>query len=319
MAKKSDSEKKNQEYLESILSNTSSTPLRVKSPKPVVDITYDAPSVEYTSINVDLLPSGRYYKRGTKIMIRASKVSEIQAYSMVSDNYVDITEKMNELLSRNIRFFHPDGTQGNYKNIKDSDRIFLIFMIRELTFQGGNTLTQSVTCDHCKNDFIIPFRSTPGNDVPATFNLHEPNGVIEEFYNKKEQVYELINDDVSWKLGPPTIGIQEDFYDEIKRNIQGDKKPDVAFMKIIPFLLYDRSNITIDGIKAKQKEFKNMDDLVLFQGLDEIINNMKIGIKGLKMNCPECSMEVYTDLTFPGGASSLFKLPDILDRFRRRK
>jgi len=321
MTKKDENIKKNQDYLESLLGNTSSTVSGVKqpTPKPIIDKTYDAPSIEYTSINIDILPAGRYYKRGTKIMIRGAKVSEIQAYSMVSDNYVDITEKMNELLSRNIRFYHPDGTQGNYKNVKDSDRIFLIFMIRELTFQGGNTLTHSVSCEHCKNDFVIPFRSTPGNETPSTFNLHEPNELIEDFYNKQEQCYEIIHNGASWKLGPPTIGIQEDFYEEIKRNVQSDKKPDVAFMKIIPFLLYDRSSITDEGLKAKQKEFQNMNDLELFQGLDEIINNMKVGIKGLKMKCPECSMEVCTDLTFQGGASSLFKLPGILDKFRRRK
>jgi hypothetical protein len=58
-----------------------------------------------------------------------------------------------------------------------------------------------------------------------------------------------------------------------------------------------------------------MDDLTLFQGLNNVVNKMTVGIKGLKMNCPECGTEVHTDLTFPGGASTLFELPDVMDRF----
>ena len=86
-------------------------------------------------------------------------------------------------------------------------------------------------------------------------------------------------------------------------------------MKIMPFLLYDRSSITPEGIKAKHKEFKEMDDLVLFQGLNELINNMTVGIKGLKMQCPSCGEEVHTDMTFPTGASKLFEFQNIMDRF----
>jgi predicted RNA-binding Zn-ribbon protein involved in translation (DUF1610 family) len=307
-------EEKNKEYLDKLLGGNTET--KSGPPKETVSTHYEVPSVEYSNISLNILPTGRFYPRGTKISIRAAKVAEIQAYSMVDDNnFVDITEKMNELLARNIIFTHPDGSKGSYKNIKDSDRVFLIFMIRELTFQGGNTLTREATCPTCGKEFHIPFRSTPGANAPTTFELHEPNESIEKFFNKEKQVYELVYNGVSWELAPPTIGVQEDFYAEIKRNVQADKKPDVAFMKIMPFLLHDKDGITEDTLKTKLKEFKAMEDLVLFQGFNNIVNKMTVGIKGLKMNCPECGTEVHTDLTFPGGASTLFELPDIMDRF----
>ncbi len=311
----SEKEKKNQEYLSKVLGNKESVPK--DKPEPIKEH-YDVPSVEYSNISLDILPSGRFYKRGTKISIRAAKVSEIQAYSMVDDNnFVDITEKMNELLARSVIYTHPDGSKGSYKDIKDSDRIFLIFMIRELTFQGGNTLTKQVTCsnDGCDKEFFIPFRATPSSDTPTTFELREPSQEIERFYNKETQTYQLVYNGVAWDIAPPSIGIQEDFYEEIKRNVQVGKKPNVAFMKIMPFLLSDRSSISEKELNEKIKEFKEMDDLILFQGLNEIINKMTVGIKGLKMKCPECGMEVHTELTFPGGASTLFELPNILDRF----
>ena len=88
-------------------------------------------------------------------------------------------------------------------------------------------------------------------------------------------------------------------------------------MKIMPFLLIDQNNITEENIKMKLKEFKAMGDLVLFQGLNNVVNKMTVGIKGLTMKCPECGMEVHTELTFPGGASTLFDIPDVMDRFGR--
>jgi hypothetical protein len=312
-------EQKNKEYLGKLLGGDNGAQPQVQAPVSFerIETNFDVPSIEYSNINLNILPAGKFYKRGTKISIRAAKVSEVQAYSMVDDNnYVDITEKMNELLAHNIIFINPDGSKGSYRDIKDSDRVFLIFMIRELTFQGGNTLTKEVSCK-CGMEFFIPFRSTPSNEAPTTFEFYEPNKKIERFYNKEKQVYELIYNDVSWTLAPPTIGIQEDIYAEIKRNVQVEKKPDIAFMKIIPFLLHDENSISEESIKTKLKEFKEMDDLVIFQGLNDIVNNMTCGIKGIKMRCPECGLEVHTDLTFPGGASTLFELPNILDRFNR--
>lgn len=313
----SEKEKKNQEYLNKVLSSDSDN-----KPKPIERVNTQKPkgenSIEYTNISLNILPCGKFYKPGTKISIRAAKVSEIQAYSMVDDNnYVDITEKMNELLSRCVLYTRPDGSKGSYRDIKDSDRVFIIFMIRELTFQGGNTLTKSVTCQSCGHDFSIPFRSTPNDNSPSTFEFYEPSELISDFYNKDLKVYELLYEDVSWKLSPPTIGIQEDFYEEIKRNVGENKKPEIAFMKIMPYLLYERDSIDEKEIKSKLKEFKNMDDIILFQGLNEIVNNMTVGIKGLKMTCPSCGQEVHTEISFPGGASTLFQIPDIFSRFRK--
>jgi hypothetical protein len=314
---KTDKEKKSEEYLKSLLNNddikVETTEIKVSNN---VDITYDPPTMEYTYIDINSLPAGRYYKQGTKIGIRSCKVSEIQAYSMVDDtNFIDITEKMNELLSRNIKFIYPDGSFGTFRDLKDADRLFLIFMIREITFQGNNTLTKEVSCKSCNHEFKIPFMSSNRQAAPTTFELYEPNEKIEKFYNKELNLYELVYNGISWRLAPPTIGIQIDFYDEIKRNVQIEKKPDVAFMKIMPFLLYDRNSITEEGIKAKLKQFSEMNDMVLFNGLNQIVNNIKVGIKGLKMICPVCGQEVHTELTFPNGASALFEIKDIFDYF----
>lgn len=312
-------ELKNQEYLDNLLSGGTSATKTKKVTKTTEDFelvndTYSPPTMDYLLIDINTLPASKFYRPGTKIAIRPSKVNEIQAYSVVDDkNFVDITEKMNELLARNVLFTYPDGKKGTYRDLKDSDRMFIIFMIREMTFAGGHTLTKEIQCNHCSNEFSIPFRATAGAAGPATFELTETGEKIDKLWNNSDRCYEFIHNGVSWKLGAPTIGIQEDFYEEIKREVQEDKKPNISFMKIVPFLLHDRNSITPEGIKAKVKEFTAIDDLVLFNKLNAIVNNMTFGIKGLVMECTECGGEVHTEFTFPNGAAAIFEIPDILD------
>jgi hypothetical protein len=194
--------------------------------------------------------------------------------------------------------------------------VFLVFMVRELTFQGGNTLKKDAQCKSCLHEFPIPFRATETEQTPCTFELHKPSDKIEKFYSSESGAYELIYNGFAIQISTPTIGIQEDFYSELRRNIQNNRQPNQPFLKTMPFLLHDRISITEEGIKKKEKDFKtDLNDLVLSQGIDTVVDNMSLGIKGLIHKCPECGAEVRTDATFPDGASSLFKIPDILGHF----
>lgn len=310
---------KNQEYLNSLLKpeQNKEKKIPIKKSETLVNDTFLPPTLDYSAVDIRVLPASKFYKPGTKIMIRPAKVGEIQAYSVVdNNNLLDVTEKMNELLSRNILFIHPDGKSGTYRDIKDADRVFLLFMIREMTFAGGQTLTKEVQCDHCMHEFSIPFRATAGQGGPATFELKECDESIDRFWNEEERCYEIVSKSgVSYKFGAPTIGIQEDFYDELKREAQNNKKPNVSFMKIVPFMLYDRNTITPEGIKAKLKEFSNLEDIKLFNAFNKIIDNMTFGIKGFVMKCGECGAEVHTEFTFPNGASAIFEIENVLDDF----
>jgi len=106
-------------------------------------------------------------------------------------------------------------------------------------------------------------------------------------------------------------------YADIKAKVQAQKTPNVSFLKIIPFVLRDRVTITEDGIKAKEDEFKEM-DMYTFQVINQAVDNMVFGLKELTMECPECSQEVCTDMSFPNGASSLFVISSIFDEFTKK-
>lgn len=282
-----------------------------------VDLSYldTAPSNEYLTIPLNILPCGLFYKLGTKISIRAAKVQEVQAYSVVEDNnLLDITEKMNMILSNCVKYYYANGMQGSYKDLRDGDRLFLIFMIRELTFPGGKNLSKDVTCGECNHEFKMELRATSSDKVQKTFVNYDMPPKLEKFFDPQERLFIFPINGVDYKLAPPTIGIQEIFFGDMRNKVQSDKSPNVSFLKLASFMLHDRNKITEEGIKAKEQEFKQM-NMKTFQVLNQAVNQMLFGIKELKTNCPSCGLEVRTTMSFPTGASTIFVISDALDEY----
>lgn len=311
-----DKNKKQEEYLSKFLTETNDNVKEIKETLNESNKT-NINTLEYLSVDLDELPLGMFYQTGTKIKIRAAKVFEVQAYSVVDDkNFLDVTEKMNQLLSSCVKVILPNNEQGSYKDVKDGDRLYLIFMIRELTFQKGNSLSKDVSCPYCGNELTIPFRATSNSEFPKTFENHEMPKEIEKYFNRQMKCFEFNINGNTYRLAPPTIGIQEIFYTDIKSKVQLQKNPNVSFLKIIPFLLWDRTDITEEDIKIKEKEFKSM-DMYTFQVINQAVDKMVFGLKGLKMKCNECDGEVHSDMSFPNGASSLFVIPNFFDDFNK--
>jgi hypothetical protein len=261
--------------------------------------------LQYFNMDIRELPCGQFYPTGTLFMVRPAQVREIQSYAMVDDNnFYDIVEKMNDMLQACVRIKFPDGKIGSYLEIKDQDRLFLIFLIRELTFQQGNALAVTVKCG-CGQELKVEL-------VRSNFHFHEMDEKLEKYFNLATRTFQFktVNGKF-FELCPPNI--QKAFTDYIIRENQEKRTPNLAFLKIIPFLMPGRSSITIDGVKSKVKEFEEMDD-ISFQFLNAAVGKMTIGISELKSTC-ECGEEVRTDMQFPNGASGIFVVPDAFDAY----
>ena len=264
--------------------------------------------LQFFNYDVRELPCGQFYPQGTLFMVRPAQVREIQAYSMVDDNnFYDIVEKMNDMLQSCVRIKYSDGRVGSFLEIKDQDRLFLVFLIRELTFQQGNSLSVNKNCDVCSEEHQLELKR-------QYFNFHEIDEKLVKFYNKANGCYNFktINGK-SFELTPPNIGLQKAFTDYIIKENNEKRSPNLSFLKIIPFMLPGRTNITYDGIKAKLKEFEDMDD-ISFQFLNGAVGKMTFGIKELKTTC-KCGAEVRTDMQFPNGASGIFVVHDAFEAY----
>jgi len=274
---------------------------------PTVD-TSKVNDLQYFNFDVRELPCGKFYPSGSLFMVRPAHVKEIQSYSMVDDNnFYDIVEKMNDMLQSCVRIKYSDGRVGSYLEVKDQDRLFLIFLIRELTFQQGNSLSVTTKCDSCTEDVQLELKRD-------NFSFHDVDEKLDKYFNHSTRsfIFKTINGK-EFEITPPNIGLQKAFTDYIIKENNEKRTPNLSFLKIIPFMLTGRTTITYDGIKAKLKEFEEIDD-ISFQFLNGAVGKMTFGVKELKKDC-KCGTEVRTDMTFPNGASSIFVIHDAFEAY----
>ena len=222
--------------------------------QPKIDSTRTT-DLQYFNFDVKEMPCGLFYPAGTVIMVRPSQVKEIQSYSMVDDNnFYDIVEKMNDILQSCVRIKYSDGKMGSYLDIKDQDRLFLVFLIRELTFQQGNSLAVTAKCG-CGTELSIELKRD-------SFVYHTIDEKLERYFSASTRSYHFTTvNGKEFELTPPNIGLQKAFTDYILKENNEKRTPNLSFLKIIPFMLPGRASITYEGIKSKLKEFEQIDDI----------------------------------------------------------
>lgn len=300
-----------EDYLKKHLGQLDSTKAPINSDipfveQPKIDSTRTT-DLQFFNFDIKELPCGEFYPAGTVFMVRPAQVKEIQSYSMVDDqNFYDIVEKMNDILQSCVRIKYSDGKMGSYLEIKDQDRLFLIFLIRELTFQQGNSLTVTTRCN-CGNDLQLELKR-------ENFLFHEIDEKLDKYFSASTRSYHFRTvNGKEFELTPPNIGLQKAFTDYILKENNEKRTPNLSFLKIIPFMLTGRSSITYEGIKSKLKEFEQIDD-ISFQFLNAAVSKMTFGIKELKKTC-SCGEEVHTDMQFPNGASGIFVIHDAFEAY----
>jgi len=300
-----------EEYLKKHLGNLESSKNQNNSDipfveQPKIDNTRTT-DLQYFNFDIKELPCGVFYPTGTVFMVRPAQVKEIQAYSMVDDqNFYDIVEKMNDILQSCVRIKYSDGKMGSYLEVKDQDRLFLIFLIRELTFQQGNSLTVTTKCG-CGEELQLELKRDH-------FSFHEIDEKLDRYFSNSSRSYHFTTvNGKEFELTPPNIGLQKAFTDYILKENNEKRTPNLSFLKIIPFMLSGRTSITYEGIKSKLKEFEEIDD-ISFQFLNAAVSKMTFGIKELKKTC-SCGEEVHTDMQFPNGASGIFVIHDAFEAY----
>lgn len=282
--------------------------------KPAVE-TVVKKNEEYRDFPITQLPLGKLYHPNLRLEFRALTVGEISNYSTLETNDVNLVRpKLDEILQKCLKLSNR-GMKLNYKNIFVNDRLYLIYAIREFTFQNGRVLTLPVTCDDtCKHAFDIELVRQNMEIWPNTEEIWQ--------YYKPEYgcfVFETTIQDEPYYLRPPTIGIQESFYYWIQDQQYKNKDIDASFVKIMPYMA-NAVELSIDEISTLQDEFlqglkekPNAEEE--FQFLNDTVDKFKnndfhLGLKGMMKRCPKCGKEVRTSTVFPKRARDLFIVPN---------
>ena len=95
-----------------------------------------AGEIGWKNVPLQNLPSqGLFYPDGTEVAIRAASVAEIRHWSTIDENdALGIDDMLNFVVERCCRI-RMSGRPANYKDLKEIDRFYVIFAIRDFTFK----------------------------------------------------------------------------------------------------------------------------------------------------------------------------------------
>lgn len=290
-----------------------------KSQEEVDEIRDLANQTGWKKLPLNQLPSGgQFYPDGTEMMIKAAEVAEIRHWSTIDENDAfGMDDHFNFVASKCLRIKMP-GKIASYKDLKEEDRFYIIFSIRDLTFKEGENkmfVTLTCTCDEAASEKL-----ELKND---NFNFYNIDEKIMRFFSPEEKCFILDN---PAKLGNgivriyvPSLGIADAIKKHIRGKAQRGEKIDPSFLKIIPFIISDWRILTgsdedIDKkLKALEQESFGWSPKKL-SAVITLIEGIRFGTKlEITKNCKKCDKEVSTPIQFLGGVKSIFVISNILD------
>ena len=263
--------------------------------------------IGWVRVNPNTLPSkGIYYPSNTEITIRAAATAEIRHWSTIDEeDILSMDDALNKIIERCCKI-RVGESAASYKDIKEIDRFFLVFAIRELTFkQGENQLNVTFSCSNCGQ-----------NDVKAIhkemLSYYEASDELATRFNEDERCFhlKLVNGE-ELKLYLPSLGVMNFIKNYIKEKIQSKQDYDKAFLKWAPFLFADWRGLNeASYTKRLQDSYGWGADKISV--IDWFVKQMQETVKPEITNtCSVCGEAVTSPINFPGGIKSLFLVSDI--------
>jgi hypothetical protein len=263
--------------------------------------------IGWKNIPIDNLPTGgRYYPAGVRILIRAANVQEIRHWSTIDENDgYSIDDLLNYIIERCAQISFPN-LRASYKDLKELDRFYLIFAIRELTFKNGeNKLITTVTS---KNGTVEKIEVV--KDIITYFELSDR---LKKFYDETEKcfIFKTSSGEII-KTYVPSLGITSQLKKFREERSNGQELLDKDFEKYALFLFSDWRKMTIDELRNMQQESFNW-SLQKISILSNFVDEIKKCINpSIKTEIPGDG-EVTIPLDFQGGLKAIFVIPNILD------
>lgn len=273
-----------------------------------------ASQVGWKPTPLNVLPSGGiFYPEGTTLELKAATVREVRHFSTLDENdATSVEEKAKLILSNCVRLRFSNG-EGSYKDLKEEDKFYLLFAIRELTFiKGEGKMFVDVKCGPaCKGDGSWSEKVEITKDVFSYYKV-DPRLMSKIDENTKSFIvsHPRVGD---IQLYVPSIGVLDAVKQYMKKKVEKGEKVDQSFVQVASFLFPEWRGLTDQVIRNKEVEAAawGMDRFSAVKALTEMI---RFGVKTvIQRKCGDCGAEVAAPLTFPGGIRSLFFVSDIVD------
>ena len=264
-----------------------------------------AAEIGWKNIPMDSLPSqGLFYEPETQIAIRAASVAEIRHWSTIDENDLIATDDMlNFIIEKCCRIKAP-GKPGNFKDLLEIDRFYLIFAIRDYTFKNGeNKLMLTV-----QDDDGVEEKIEVTKDSLDYFNADER---LMNYYDSEERCFRIaMKNGENFELYLPTLGIMNFIKSYIRQKQQQQRNFDKAYVKYAPFLFKDWKTLTQAAYDKSVQESLTW-SLQRISVLDKLVEILSQSINPQIRYMSSTGGERTSPLNFPGGVKSIFLISDI--------
>lgn len=266
-----------------------------------------AKEIGFLQVPLQDLPSGGlFYPEGTKIFIKAAQGAEVKHWSTIDEeDHYNIDDVLNHVIERCVKVSMPD-RRASFKDLKDLDRFWLIFAVREYTFKDGeNKLYADIP--NSKNETE---RVEITKDV---INYYNPNQSMMRFYNETKKCFtftvkstgEVIN------LYIPSVGVSSFLKDYRRVNEAKRQKIDEDFAMYAVFLFDDYKALTVDSYLEAERNSIGW-SVNKISVLSKFVEFVKESINP-SMTVNTSDGEVTVPLNFRGGLKAIFLVQDIMD------
>ena len=270
-----------------------------------VDEPHLSAEIGWKNVPMESLPSqGMFYPEGTQVAIRAASVAEIRHWSTIDENDLLGTDDMlNFIIERCCRLKIPERS-GTFKDLREIDRFFLIFAIRDYTFKNGeNKLMMTVSDDDGIEEKVEVTKDT--------LDYFNPDERLMNYYDATEKCFVIrMKNGENFKLYLPSLGIMNFIKTYIKQKQQAGKNFDKAFIKYAPFLFPDWRNLTQNVYDRSVQDSLEW-SLQRISVLDKLVEMLSSSVNPQIRYVSAQGGERVAPLNFPGGVKSLFLISDI--------
>lgn len=264
-----------------------------------------------------------FYPSDWSFYIRPATVEAIRNWSMIDDqNGNSIDEVFNEVLKTCLQIKDSTDRPIPWHNICSWDRFFFLLLIREYTFQDGESN-------------ISYYEDCPECETPVEFNLTSnalmydmPDEEVISYYDQTSRTWAIDPSEYEVKGDPitlyvPTLEKDANIKAWMIRKLQENRntKIDPVFIRFVSWMTPKISKD--DEISKRQMKQLKMafDSLSIdqFGFMDEVLKNIIVTPKTkLIAKCPSCGEEVTSDIRFPNGVSGLFHIQSKRRKFGKK-
>ena len=265
----------------------------------------------WKTVPLENLPSrGLFYADGSELSIRSATVTEIRQWSTIDESDpLDIDDQLNFIIEKCCRFKINNGEIWlTWRDILEIDRLFVIFMIHEITFpKGQNELYAKFSCiGTCSEEIKFSQELKVHSGMLQIFDLPQE---LMEWYSQEYKCFEVVSAKLNetFYLYMPTIGVVERLRKRISELRGAGRKIDKAFIKHVPYLIQDWSRLDKDEYDRVYRESINW-HINKLSFIDKFVDIIKDAREtSIATGCPKCG----SILTTPLFSKSSFTVKDL--------